>query len=121
MKGGRMKLVIVESPYWSEDPLVRERNLRYARVAMADCFARGEAPFASHLIYPQIFPDDDETRAPGARERGITAGLEWARRADETVVYLDLGRSRGMNYGINAAIDANRPVRFRELGRNWDK
>jgi hypothetical protein len=76
-----MKLVLIESPYWSEDPEIRARNRRYARACMKDSFNRGEAPFASHMLYPQVYPDDNETRAPGAREKGILAGLEWGRRA----------------------------------------
>jgi hypothetical protein len=50
-----MKLVVVESPYAGDVT----RNLEYARAAMADCLARGEAPFASHALYTQIGVLDD--------------------------------------------------------------
>lgn len=43
-----MKLVVIESPYAGDV----ERNLRYVRAAMRDCLLRGEAPFASHALYP---------------------------------------------------------------------
>lgn len=42
-----MIFVIVESPYAGDV----ERNTAYARAAVRDCLMRGEAPFASHLLY----------------------------------------------------------------------
>lgn len=45
-----MRLVVVESPYAGDV----KRNEEYARRAMADCLARGEAPFASHLLWPRF-------------------------------------------------------------------
>ena len=42
-----MVLVLLESPYAG----YVERNLAYARACMRDCLLRGEAPFASHLLY----------------------------------------------------------------------
>ena len=43
--------------------------------------ARGEAPIASHLLYPQVLDDAD----PFQRQQGIAAGLAWAAVADATV------------------------------------
>lgn len=102
-----MKFVIVESPYAGDV----ERNVRYARAALRDCLNRGEAPFASHLLYTQAL--DDAT--PDERERGIVAGLELAKRADVTYAYCDLGVSPGMQRGIDAAYAAGRPVFYRML------
>ena len=42
-----MRFVIVESPYAGDVAA----NVEYARAAVADCLRRGEAPFASHLLY----------------------------------------------------------------------
>lgn len=42
-----MILVLLESPYAG----YVERNLAYARACARDCLLRGEAPFASHLLY----------------------------------------------------------------------
>lgn len=108
-----MKFVIVESPYAGEI----ERNVAYARAAMADCLKRGEAPFASHLLYTQPGVLRDEV--PDERKLGIDAGLEIAKRADLTVVYSDLGMSSGMRYGIAAAKAAGRPIQYRTLGEVW--
>lgn len=44
-----MKLVIVESPYAGDV----KTNVAYARAAIRDCLMRGEAPYASHLLYTQ--------------------------------------------------------------------
>lgn len=104
-----MRLVIVESPYAGEV----ERNIQYARAALRDCLNRGEAPLASHLLYTQLGVLDDNV--PHERTAGIEAGLAWGEKADATVVYTDLGISRGMQYGIDAAIKSNRPVEYRKI------
>lgn len=84
--------VIIESPFAGDV----KRNIEYARKCMQDSFNRGEFPFASHLLYTQCLDDT----IPEQRALGINAGLEWGKHADKTVVYTDLGISKGMNYGI---------------------
>ena len=106
----RLRRVIVESPYKSGDVRMNEA---YARRAMADCLRRGEAPFASHLLYtqPGVLRDEvDEERS-----LGIEAGLVWGAGADATVVYEDLGISGGMRMGIDRAKAEGRPVEMRRL------
>ena len=107
-----MRLVIVESPYkgwWWR----RFLNRHYARMCLRDCIARGEAPFASHLLYTQ--PGVLRDRDPIDRARGISAGLAWGDVADATVVYVDRGITPGMCLGIDAAERAGRPVERRSL------
>lgn len=101
--------VLVESPFAGDVA----RNLAYLRAAMRDCLLRGEAPFASHALYTQAGVLDDEI--PDERKLGIDAGLLWGEAAEKTVVYADLGISRGMDYGINAALRAGRPIEYRSL------
>lgn len=103
------RLVILESPYAGDT----ERNVAYARAAMSDCLRRGESPYASHLLLtqPGILDDGD----PAERAHGIAAGLAWGERADATVVYTDLGISRGMAEGIVRAEARGRPVEMRSL------
>lgn len=102
-----MRLVIIESPFAGD----RERNHRYLRDAMAHSLSRGEAPFASHALYPLVLDDDDK----GQRQQGIEAGLAWGQRADLVAVYHDLGVSSGMLMGIRRAVQEGRPVEFRSL------
>lgn len=102
-----MKLVVIESPYAGDTAL----NVRYARAAMRDCLRRGEAPIASHLLYTQEGVLDDTI--PIERTLGIEAGLAWGRWAHLTAVYVDLGVSKGMEAGIQRAIDEGRPVERR--------
>jgi len=108
-----MRRVVVESPYKARWFWQRWANRRYARAALYDCLRRGEAPFASHLLYtqPGVLRDGQAVE----RERGIRAGLAWGETADATVVYQDRGVSAGMWFGINAALLANRPVEYRSL------
>lgn len=101
--------VIVESPFAGDI----EANQAYARAALRDCLLRGEAPLASHLLYtqPGVLDDGD----PEERVLGIDAGLAWGCLADATIVYADLGISRGMRYGIERAEREGRPVEYRQL------
>lgn len=102
-------LVLVESPFAGDI----ERNIKYARECARDCFLRNEYPFLSHLLYTQQGILDDSVASE--RAMGINAGLEWGKCAKKTVVYQDLGISRGMQYGIDHAIANNREVEFRRL------
>lgn len=101
--------VIIESPYAGDVAA----NVEYARAAVLDCLARGEAPYASHLFFPGILDDDD----PEQRRQGIEAGLAWGEAAEVTVVYVDRGVSKGMEIGIKRAHDQSRPVEYRRLGK----
>lgn len=114
-----MNLVIVESPYKANDYHELELNMAYARSALRDCLLRGEAPYASHLLYTQDGVLNDEI--PEERTLGIDAGLEWGKHAKATVVYVDRGISTGMNYGIANAINNRRPVFFRSLSNDITK
>lgn len=110
--------VIVESPYAGESQEAIERNLRYLRVCLHDCIRRGEAPFASHALYTQPGVLDD--RVPEERTLGIEAGFAWKDVAHATVVYADLGVTKGMSYGIEAAERLGMKIEIRKLGGNWD-
>lgn len=109
-----LELVVLESPYAGDI----ERNVEYARACMADCFARGEAPYASHLLYTQPGVLRDEV--PEERELGIEAGLLWGAKASKSVVYTDLGMSRGMVGGVERAERDGRPVEYRTLP-GWEQ
>jgi len=107
-----MRRVLVESPY-KGNLIQRFLNRRYARRALHDCLKRGEAPFASHLLYTQPGVLRDGVNVE--RTRGIQAGLEWGQWAQATVVYTDRGISDGMKIGIGRAEDEGRPVEYRTL------
>ena len=104
-----MRLVLIESPYAGDV----EAHTAYARLCMRDSLERGEAPYASHLLYTQPLILDDLD--PEEREWGIHAGLSWGAVADLTAVYIDFGISSGMEYGIFAAKDHGRPIEYRKI------
>lgn len=110
----KMPRVIVESPYAGDI----ERNVRYVRACMRDCLMRGEAPYASHALYTQEGVLRDEV--PEERDHGISAGFAWREASEKTVVYTDLGYSKGMEYGIAHANEINHPIEFRTLGGEWE-
>ena len=105
----RIPIVIIESPYAGDI----ERNTAYARAALFDCLERGEAPYASHLLYTQVGVLDDSNHAQ--RERGMAAGWAFLRCADRVVVYSDLGVSDGMRRGIQRAEHHGLEIEYRSL------
>lgn len=106
-------LVVIESPLAGDVA----RNTRYARAAMRDSLRRGEAPYASHLLYAQPGILDD--LVPGEREQGISAGFAWGACAELVAVYTDLGISGGMRRGIARAEAAGTEVVYRSIP-DWD-
>jgi len=110
-----MRRVIVESPYAASGQWTAEANVEYARACVLDCINRGEAPFASHLLYTQKGILDDAVHEQ--RTKGMRAGLAWTNVSDAVVVYVDHGISAGMRAGIAYAEQAGRPVEYRRLGR----
>jgi hypothetical protein len=90
-----MRRVILESPYAGDV----ERNRKYATDCILDCLQRGDAPFASHMLYTEALDDN----VPRMRALGIKAGFAWREAAQATVVYTDLGISAGMQQGIDHA------------------
>ena len=104
-----MKLVLIESPY-AGDILT---NVTYARRCMRDSLFRGEAPFASHLLYTQPGVLDDSI--PSERSQGIAAGFAWSRVASLHAFYTDLGWSKGMLAALNWCHGNQQDIEFRAL------
>ncbi len=113
-KNEDMKKVIIESRFSAVDTEGLVRNKKFALACMRDCFMRGEAPYASHVIYAQTHILDDFV----AHERalGMHAGFVWGDLGILTVVYTDLGISAGMEMGIERAKLVGRPIEYRTLG-----
>lgn len=111
-----MNLVIIESPYAATEGGTVADHETYARRAMVDSLARGEAPYASHLLYtqPGVLDDTD----PAQRRQGITAGFAWGALADVVAVYVDYGLTLGMDAGVRRARLAGQVVEYRTIGRN---
>lgn len=102
---------VIESPFSapSLDGLVR--NVQYTMLAVRDSLNRGEAPYSSHLFYTQMLDDNNTDE----RQLGMNAGLTICQHAEQSAVYIDLGVSRGMEYGIETARKAGRAVIERSL------
>jgi len=104
--------VIVESPYFNKDENIIKYNQAYAFYCLKDCLLNhNEAGYASHLLYTAFLDDN----IPEQRELGILAGFSWRDVAEKTVVYGDLGVSKGMVWGIEDSQAKGRPVEFRKL------
>lgn len=104
-----MRRVIIESPYAGDVAA----NVAYGLQCLKDSLLRGEAPFASHLLYTRKLVFDNTI--PGEREKGIEAGLYWAEKAELSAVYVDRGLSSGMLRGIAHAVTHDRVIVFRVL------
>lgn len=106
-----MRTVILESPLAPNALATQAQHVAYALKCVRDCMSRGEAPFASHLLYPQCYDD----AIPAERELGIAAGLAIGARLEATVVYLDFGLSTGMRRGVVEAVELGRAIYLRRL------
>jgi len=113
------KFVDIETPYSGKSKKEIRTNILYARACIRDSLMRGETPFASHLFYTQPGILDDNI--PKERDMGINAGKDLIEALPDivTVVYQDLGVSRGMQYGINRAEQNERNIEYRVLGDGW--
>ena len=105
------KLVIVESPYRATAYYSQEQHKLYLLHCLADCYKRGESPFASHHLAPEVLNDDDEYE----RALGIRCGLAWGKYADCVAVYSDLGVGPGMKQAIEYYKKMNKPIEWRHL------
>jgi hypothetical protein len=113
------RFVEIETPYAGTNEQVK-RNLLYARACVRDCLEKGEIPFASHLLYTQPGITDDNI--PEERARGVSAAGEIIEALPNTVtvVYCDLGISKGMYSAVEKAKQNGRSVEFRILGSDWE-
>lgn len=105
--------MILETPYRGEIYKETEENLRFAQLCAHDCLVRGEAPFASHLLYTQEGVLND--KIPEERALGINAGFAWKWVADQTVIYINRGISQGMHLGIRKTISLRQEFAYRIL------
>jgi hypothetical protein len=110
--------VVIESPMFTRgdgtrcSPAEVERNMRYLRRAILDSLRRGEAPFASCLIYPQVLDD----ALPEERRLGIDAGLAWGEAAHSFAVYADHGLSDGTVEGLTRHEQNGLAGEYRHIG-----
>lgn len=110
-----MRLVILESPYRARTKDEEWRYREYARLALRDCYERGESPTASHLLGPLVLDDAD----PFERGLGIEAGYEWMKAAECAVFYVDYGMSPGMVLAEENAKAEGLPCEHRTL--TWER
>lgn len=107
-----MRRVVIESPLSPSNGFSFEDNQEFARRCMKDSLDRGEAPYASHLLYTQMLDDFD----PAERKLGMEAGFVWGEAAQTVAVYTDRGMSSGMIEGIKRAQARGARIEFRTLG-----
>jgi hypothetical protein len=113
-----MKLVVIESPLSAPDRDGIEKNKEYAKRAMVDSLHRGEAPYASHLLFDQ--PGILNDLISNDRSLGIRVGFAWGAKADVIAVYADLGISSGMLAGIEVAKSRGQVVDYRYLDKRTE-
>lgn len=107
------RAVVLESPYASDTPVGLTRNILYAKRAMRDSLNRGEAPFASHLLYTIESILDEEL--PADRAKGLDCCHAWIRKSNGLVVYQDLGISPGMEQAIALARRLGLTIEYRNI------
>lgn len=105
--------VILESPLSAVTRAAIEFNKEYAKRAMRDSLKRGEAPYASHLLFDQ--PGVLDELNANDRILGMAAGQAWYSCAEKIVVYEDYGISPGMYAGIGVALKLGIPIEYRKI------
>lgn len=106
-----MKRVMIESPYRTQDIVLRGVYLDYRDDCIRDSLERGEAPFASHRFYPDFLDDDD----PHDRDIGMMCNQAWQEVAEEVAFYIDHGMSEGMENALMWANDMGLRIDIRSL------
>jgi hypothetical protein len=117
-----MRIVCLESPFkpsesdiqryagrYSPSELLRQ-NLIYARLLLLNSLKLGEAPFASHLLYTQVWSEREDLR-----QAGIRSGIEFHNRVDLIVLGVDLGTSTGMKLATDNARLVNTELTTRSI------
>ncbi|MCG3134588.1 MAG: hypothetical protein HMLKMBBP_01902 [Planctomycetes bacterium] len=97
-----MKRVFVCSPYRGDVAA----NVEIARAACREVLRQGGAPFAPHLLYPDLLDDD----VPAERALGIEAGRRWLAMSHEILVVGPV--TAGMREEIATAEALGIPVRY---------
>jgi hypothetical protein len=93
-----VKRVFISSPR-DGDP---ERDTARAQRYLLEAIQRNVAPFAPHLLYPQVLDEDTE------RAEGLLCGLAYLQVCDELWVYGD--PTNGMHSEIAMARDLGIPI-----------
>lgn len=101
--------VIIESPFAGSTESELERNVIYLERCIRDSVLRGEAPFASHKMYPEALSEATE------RQMGIDCGYTWWDAAEAVVFYIDLGWSPGMNKAYERVKEQCKTFNIRKL------
>lgn len=107
-----LKKAIILTPYKDNS----KENIKYAKLALLDSLLRGEAPFASHLLYTQVL----DYNIPKERELGIEAESNWYQKADLCAVYTDNGFSPDMREGIKKAKENDIEIEIRSIDDKLD-
>ena len=107
------KLVMIETPYSTEDPAQTQRLSQYTKLCLQDSISRGEAPFAGHVFYSTMLHD----RVAVEHDLGLLSHLSWVTVSELIAVYGDYGISPGMQAAINLASTKNKKVEYRTLGK----
>ena len=97
-----MKRVFVCSAYRGDVTA----NVEVARAACREVLRQGDAPFAPHLLYPDVLDDD----VPAERTLGMEAGRRWLAASHEVLVVGPV--TAGMREEIATAEALGIPVRY---------
>lgn len=111
-----MDIIVVESPFASDDPLVLADNIIYARRAMKSVIDLGGIPFASHLLFTQVMDDTDLSD----RQKGISFGFAFWQAAKTVRFFNDYGMSPGMENALMRAQEMGKSIELAYIGKNGE-
>jgi hypothetical protein len=116
-----MRPVIIESPYGTNpdgsraDAETVAKNVRYLHACMLHAMSLGEAPFASHGLYPGPLNDAKPEERKMGIEAGFAIGRVLAAAGAARAFYVDEGMTPGMRLAVPEAEKIGQPIEYRTL------
>ena len=107
-------IVLLESPYYSENPIIMARNLLYLQYCISDALASGAWPIATHALWTLAWEETHDNRSAALRARNKVA-----ERVDQVWYYTDLGNSSGMRLAAANDHTNNRNIVFKRLSQKY--
>lgn len=111
-----MKLAVLESPLGGK---YIDTNTLYARSCMHQLLNAGFAPYASHLLYPQVLNDHFDTERLQGMRAGRQVSISLLSQNAAHYFFTDLGWSSGMEEALAYSADGQRVLARNHFSEHW--
>lgn len=102
---------IIETPFKSDDIVLRNENILYTNLVSRVLMKQGTSPLFFHTLYTQHLDDDNKEE----RSLGLEMSFMHHSHVDKKIVAVDRGISQGMRLGIMDAQSKGIPIEYTSL------